>query len=215
MFRKPEEPPAEKPKKKASPKPPRANFLVKLVFQPWLLIVLATMVTLIWLVPMFVSWLPDLSPRDEFRMSTTDIRMTTPPPWVPNDILAQFIKSGELPETLSLLDSGLTRDVAETLERHPWIKKVSSVRKRRPADLFVELEYREPVAMIRVKSGLYPIDVDGILLPPHDFSMADAQKIPLVENIVTIPAGAAGVDWGDPIVTAAGACGWRVTTFLG
>ena len=71
----------------------------------------------------------------------------------------------------------------------------------------VDLDYREPVAMVRVaqagKSGLYPIDADATLLPSADFPSAEIAKYPLIDNVATPPRGAAGTVWKEAGVIGA------------
>lgn len=72
-----------------------------------------------------------------------------------------------------------------------------------PAHVEAELEYRVPVAMIDVKTGVYPIDEEGVLLPPEDFTPAETRRYPLITGITSLPAGPPGSRWGDATVLAA------------
>ncbi|HID23456.1 MAG TPA: hypothetical protein EYP14_13805 [Planctomycetaceae bacterium] len=177
--------------------------LAAILFRPPVLILVALGVTSTFLLPMARQWGPDLSQRPEYLLKATEIETSPPPPWVPPDFVRQAVRRGALPETLSVLDADLTRRVAEAFRMHPWVAKVVSVRKAFPARVFVEVRFREPVAMVRVRNGVYPIDGQGVLLPPEDFTVAETRQYPLIENIVSTPQGAAGTPWGDPVVHGA------------
>jgi len=114
-----------------------------------------------------------------------------------------MLNSHQLPETVSLLDPDLCRNVAAAWGKHPWVKRVISVHLTAEPALIVELEYRRPAAFIRVVQGFYPVDLEGVLLPPQDFSMSAIENLPIVKNAASTPQGGAGEPWGDPVVEAA------------
>lgn len=132
-----------------------------------------------------------------------DTRVTAPPTWVPRTLLADVLKAANLPETVSLLEPDLCRNVALAWERNPWVKEVKSVRITGEPALQVDVAYRTPVAFVEVPRGLYPIDAEGVLLPPNDFSISDTSRLPHLRGIKSQPRGAAGEKWGDPVVVAA------------
>ncbi len=203
------------PKKPAKKTPPKtagqkatgqateSRSLRTLLFRPSVLLLVAVSVSATFLLPLARQWIPDLREQPEYQLQATDIQTTPLPPWVPPDFLNQVIQQAQLPETLDILDDDLTRRVAQAFQRHPWVRRVVRVEKTFPASLQVELEFREPVAMVRVEKGLYPIDEDAVLLPPQDFSLADADQLPLIENVATLPDGPAGTRWTDPTVVGA------------
>jgi hypothetical protein len=57
--------------------------------------------------------------------------------------------------------------------------------------------------MVEVKQGHYPIDARGVLLPPQEFSVADTRAYPAIVGVASTPQGAAGTEWGDPVVEEA------------
>jgi hypothetical protein len=152
--------------------------------------------------PRFDRWLQRLETRPEYQISLHEIRVTQPNQWVPIDLVDQVVRESALPETASLLDESLLPTVAESFAAHPWVARVNGVRASRASGLEVELDFRRPVAMVETARGLYPIDVEGILLPPADFSVSDAARLPLIRNVATMPQGPAGTEWGDPVVLA-------------
>ncbi len=190
----------KKSKKKGAPQP--GNLFTRLFFRPHFLVLLAILVSAFMLIPRMSRLLPNLQGRDGYRLQSSNIQVTLPPRWVPINFVDQVIEKGGLPEELSLLDKSVVKQVANAFAKHPWVAEVKSVRKVL-SGIQVDLEYRQPVAMVHVKQGLYPVDKVGTLLPPGDFSPTDIGHYPKIENIVTTPQGAAGQLWGDVVVEAA------------
>lgn len=179
--------------------------LLSWLFQPNLLLLLSCMVAAWVFIPKLGVRFPDLHDHQQYRLQTAQIEITPPPRWVPTDLAEQVAKRAGLPDELSLLDKDITRRVAEAFERHPWVKGRVRVSTSVPARMRVELEYREPVAMVRVASaaGLFPIDAEATLLPSADFAPAEIPKYPLIENVKTPPRGAEGTVWKEDSVIAA------------
>lgn len=150
--------------------------------------------------PRLKGLLPDLSGRSEYRLTAAQIEINAPPHWVPHDLTAQVLAQAGLPSELSLLDDRLVADIAEAFGLSPWVEEVVSVRKSFPAKVLVVLQYRRPVAMVEVKRGQYPVDGQGVLLPPQDFSAAEAHEYPTISGVVSTPQGPAGTAWGDEVV---------------
>jgi hypothetical protein len=188
-------------KKSASipPPSPRRNFLLR----PRTILGVLLLAGLAAAYPVIKPHLPDVRRRGEYRVLTSEIQITQPPHWVPQDLVEQVAKLASLPEESSLLDEQLTREIHDAFALHPWVEEVVSVRKQVPAKIEVKLTYRRPVAMVQVRSGMYPVDRRGILLPPADFSVASTRLYPLVEGVRSTPQGPAGTSWGDPLVEGA------------
>lgn len=171
-------------------------------FRPGRLIIAAFVVSAVVLVPYLPWLLPKLSEQPEYQLRLDAVRVTAPPPWVPQSLPQDVARSNELPETVSLLDPDLCRRIAQAWGGHPWIKKVKSVRITGEPALYVDVEYRTPAAFVEVTGGLYPIDVDGILLPPADFSVSETSRLPRIRNVTSRPGGPAGQPWGDVAVVS-------------
>jgi hypothetical protein len=96
----------------------------------------------------------------------------------------------------------------------PWVKDVLLVNKSssRGRGVNVRLVYRKPIAMVVVEAkkfanvnyerGLYPVDVEGHVLPP-EFTLEEANAYPKIGNVKTRPAGSFGENWGDKRVRSA------------
>ncbi len=201
MAKKANPPTSAKSAQPAPPSPPQRSVLARL--RPWVLVVGAGVGLAGYGVQRLQNLLPDLSSREEYQAGLAQIEITPPPRWVPQNFIEQVLHAANLPEKFSLLDDHLAHDIAEAFQLHPWVERVVSVHTSIPAAVRVHLEYRRPAAMIQVAQGMYPIDAQGVLLPPADFSVSDARLYPRVVNVRSTPQGPAGTGWGDPIVAGA------------
>lgn len=178
-----------------------AERLIGWIFQPNLLLGLSCLVAAAVFLPKTARLLPDLRQSSQYRLETSRIEITPPPHWVPHDLVEQIKKKARLPDELSLLDQDIAQRIAVAFERHPWVKGHVQVRTSVPARMQIDVEYREPVAMVRVmngaKSGLFPIDAEATVLPSADFSPAEIAKYPVIENVSLPPRGPAGTTWED------------------
>jgi hypothetical protein len=172
-------------------------------FRPRPLIISAAVAMTIIAIPVLARKMPKLNERPEYRVSASQISISTPPGWIPEDLAQQVFARAGLEENQSLLDATLSERVAAAFYTHPWVQDVRSVRKSFPARIHVDVVYREPVAMVKGVDGYYPIDRHGILLPARDFSDADVEKFPMIERVASVPLGKLGEAWGDPAVSGA------------
>ncbi len=133
-------------------------------------------------------------------ISAQSIVINDPPPWIVTDLKQEALVTGSL-EGANLGDDDLTLRVAEAFRMHSWVSKVNRVSKRYPDRILVQLEYRRPVAMVEVRvgdqPGLFPIDVDGTLLPTADFTAERAIQYPRISIPNASPLGFPGSPWGD------------------
>ena len=194
-------------RKKAAPapaeSPPARERILGSVFRPRLLLWLALGGAGAVLAPAAIQFLPDLSERPEYQLRTREIAIPDPPRWVPIDFLDRVIETAGLPDDVSVLEHDLAARVADAFERNPWIKRPVKVQVSVPAKVSVSFEYRQPVAMVSVSNGFYPVDSDSMILPPGDFPPSDIELYPRITGLTTSPLGGVGSEWGDDRVTAA------------
>jgi hypothetical protein len=159
-------------------------------------------------------WGGQISQEPEYVVLPENIEITPPPPWIRADVKAEALRDGSLSE-LSLLDRQLTVKVARAFSMHAWVEDVPRVSKHQPPRIVVELVYRQPVAMVEVvinaQDGLLPLDVNGILLPPGDFSAEQAREYLRISVPEAMPAGPVGTAWGAPRIHGAA----RIAAVLG
>ena len=180
----------------------KATFSRAFFFRPQLLSVAALLVFSMVVFPKLLRSMPDVSTRPEYQVQWSDVKHSPAPKWVPEDFLEQVRTEAKLEQHISVLDKRLVSKTAAAFEKHPWVKRVVRVEKAIPASLLVALEYREPVALVELRAGFYPVDADGYLLPPQDFSTADIKRYPIIQNVNSLPE-ATGKFWGDMRVMAA------------
>lgn len=164
----------------------------------------AIVVGIVALWPYAVQWWPSLRGRAEYGITFDQIQITPKPDSpVPDDFLKQVERDSGLSETLSILDEHLTEELAQAFGRHPWVAKVVRVQKSYPASIAVELEYRQPVAIIQTALDQYVIDKDAILLPSSDvLGQADVKYPTVVAENLKAPAKV-GQAWDHPHIVAA------------
>lgn len=155
---------------------------------------------------------PHVQNDPQYLLSADRIEITPPPPWVRADVKGEVLRDASLELPLAIFDEPdappLTQRLAEAFALHPWVAKVQRVSKLHPARVHVELVYREPVCMVEVPGGLYPVDIESVVLPTGDFllnkhSRLEALRYPRVAQIGSLPVGPAGTRWGDPWVAGA------------
>lgn len=184
--------------------PSRKRRLLRWLFQPRSLLLVGLAVSSVYWFPLVRNALPELSQRDEYQFDPRRIAINEPPHWVPHNLVEQVVSRAKLGSSLSILEDDLTARIAQAFAQHPWVAGVVEVRKQPfPARVTARLLYREPVAMIEKRTGFYPVDVQGILLPPEDFSLSETTGYLKIRGVRSIPAGMPGANWGDPLVVGA------------
>jgi hypothetical protein len=146
---------------------------------------------------------------DAYRLRPENVVVTPLPPWIKTDVRSEALRDASLDNGPSILERDLAERVALAFAAHPWVAEVTRATKEHPARVVVELVYRRPACMVElprvpelVAGGLYPVDVQGVLLPSADFSPAEAAEYPRLAGIETFPVADAGRAWGDDWVAA-------------
>lgn len=121
-------------------------------------------------------------------------------PWVRGDIRAEALRDASLDGGLPLDDPALPERLRRAFARHPWVREVAGVTLHEPAAAVIDVRCREPVAMVRVRDGLYAVDAEGVVLPSDDFTPEAAARYPTIGSVGTTPIGVAGSRWGDGLV---------------
>jgi len=143
---------------------------------------------------------------DKFALRTERIQLSPEQPsWIRGDVLRDVIKQHNL-EELFLDDSNLTKQLADAFTLHSWINSVELVEKT-PSGVAVVVNFRKPVAMVEVKFNdrphVLPIDADGTVLPPADFTADDISNYLRIAADHLRPSGLVGDPWGDSKVVGA------------
>ena len=158
----------------------------------------------------------------DFQVAPSRIEVTPQPDWIRAEVKTEALEQASI-QMLNLRDPQLVERVQRAFSMHPWVAKVTSVRKRFPAQVTVELEYRRPVAMVEVvKAGGQPalvfLDADSVLLPDEDFrppenlaekdallfSAQIAKRYLRIHSPAASPAGRmVGSPWGSEAIAGA------------
>jgi hypothetical protein len=127
---------------------------------------------LVWIVgtktvPALVAWLNDRPLHNRpFREIELD---PAPPPWIlmgRAGLLAQVRERAGLADDIPVLAEDLAQLRKAFARESPWVKRVLRIERLYPNRLIVRLEYRKPVAFVRLRdeTRLY-LDHDGVVLP--------------------------------------------------
>lgn len=147
---------------------------------------------------------PEILPKQTLTASA--IMVTPQPKWIHGDIKADVIRDAHLTQ-LNASDPELTGRIAAAFAAHTWVAEVRRVSKHAGPSVQVQLVYRRPIAMVEViaggRAGLLPVDGQGVLLPPEDFSPNQAPDYLRIAAVGSKPAGPVGTSWGDPRVLGA------------
>jgi len=95
--------------------------------------------------------------------------------WIRSEAMrADFLandESGVLATPCSIFAAGLSERVADAYAASPWVRRVKGVRKVFPNRLDIELEMREPFALVQVGERSYCVDEDGMVLDPTVYDL--------------------------------------------
>jgi len=178
------------------------RYLAK-VFRPNLLLIAALIGVAVVLGPSSLKHLPSLAERSEYRLRRSDIHIPETPHWIPTGFVQQVLKQAKIEDDVSILDRELAERLGKAFESHPWVRGPVNVRVTIPARIDITFDYRQPVAMVAINDGFYPIDADGRLLPPEDFPPSEVGRFPRIVGVGAPPSGHIGQPWGDERVTGA------------
>ncbi len=152
-----------------------------------------------------------------YGLQADKIRMTPQPVWIRSNIV-QEVHAGSL-KGVTLLDQNAASRIAQAFNLHPWIRHTSRVTKLAGGEVQVDVEYRQPVALVfldphvtverkkvdgrtpaestSTKSDGWkylPLDRDGVILPHNE-----PEEYPVREYLSVYAKGAATSSWvGQP-----------------
>jgi hypothetical protein len=139
-----------------------------------------------------------------------EMQITPQPAWISGDFKAKVLRDASLDKQFSILDDSLAERIYKAFAMNAWVDRVVRVTKHAPASVDVELVYREPVCMVEVPGGLYPVDSQGMLLPTEGFPQEEARRFPRLGGVQHVTEGPVGTRWRDPHVLG----GAKVATVL-
>ena len=178
--------------------------LHRLLFHPATLFILATGVVISVASMLWEHQLATIT-DSRYQLKPESLAVNSPPQWVHTDFVNNVYARHGLNE-VSLLDPGATEDVWNAFSADPRVAEVVEVAKS-TSGVRVELNYREPVAMVEVgDQHLLAVDAAGVVLDGRDFQVGDGEQYihiavnrPQTQGILT------GQAWPDPRLVAAAA----------
>jgi hypothetical protein len=200
--------PSSTPRVTTAPSKPSPSILVGLL-RPRILLTLSILLFIGVFAPYAPRLIPNLKGRPEYRVDSRSIAVPGGHEWIPADVVQESFEGRD--PLLSLLEPETAETVARELQKHPWVDRVNRVSVNRNGTISADLSYRKPVAFIEASSGLYPVDADGVLLPPKDFSPQDAEAFPHIRNVSSAPPRQAGLVWEDAVVKGGAKIADRLT----
>ena len=145
--------------------------------------------------------------KPEYRLNAESITVTPPPNWVSERFIEEVLRTSGLNNTGYLLDKTLPQQLAEAFIAHPWVERVEQVELRYPSGAEIKLTYRVPIALVETPGrGVLPVDRHGFLLPSEylaETSSDQQSRYFTIQGIQSLPLGAAGTPWGNPLVQTA------------
>ncbi|TWT34488.1 cell division protein FtsQ/DivIB [Blastopirellula retiformator] len=150
--------------------------------------------------------------EDLYVVNKDRISFSSPPDWIDQGVLQQVAEVLFADEkTYDVRDRDVTQTIAKAIEgaENPWIKSVDRVVKYYPTKVLVDVQYRQPVAMVEVKGdfrggakwGMVPVDIDGVILPGdgNEFLVENAKYYPRINIGGAAPEATKkpGLPWGD------------------
>ncbi|MEO8493950.1 MAG: hypothetical protein ABI614_02695 [Planctomycetota bacterium] len=167
------------------------------------------------IVAAYVAWTQWARPvvyATHHQLLPENVQVPPPPPWIRSDVKAEVFRDGSLAGA-SALETDLAPRIAHAFEMHPWVASVTRVSKQAPANVVVDLAYRQPIAWVEVPEGMFgqqgqaalPIDGKSVLLPQTDFTPDDLGLFIRISVENLSMCGPTGTPWGDPRVAGAAA----------
>lgn len=105
-------------------------------------------------------------------------------------------------------DATLLEEVANSFNLSPIVKMVKSAKRRFPNTVVLDIEYFEPVAMVKANyehgvNSYVPVDKDGFRLPTIYFKKSDLENYIVITGIASLPTNPVGSCWNDTQVEIA------------
>jgi cell division septal protein FtsQ len=147
---------------------------------------------------------PIVAKSAQYLITSDDIHITPPPPWIRSDIKREALRDAGLSQPLSLLDDwpAVAERIEKAFEFHPWVASVDRISKSLPSSLTVELTYRRPVAAVESSDSngvaFLPVNEQAIRLPEADLTDAERRHLPRISGVTGRPL--VGDHWNDPRV---------------
>ena len=177
--------------------------LAQRLYRPTILAGLAVVIGGLVAAPHVYRLANELANEPIYLVEGGEVRISRPHKWVNRDFFRQAIERGGLRNPLSVANPMLVTMLRAGLEGDPWIESVEQISVSLQDGVEVMVTYREPALMVQTIDGLFPVDVNGVVLPADDFSKEDRSSFPLLRVFAAERPTAVGKRWRDDRVLAA------------
>lgn len=141
------------------------------------------------------------SPRYRITADVIHVSPQQLPPWIRSDVKTQVLRDSGITDSLTLLDDPgvIQQRLVDAFELHPWVRKVERVDLASPRRIEIDLDYREPVAVVVATSGtsseMLPVDSEAVRLPGGGLMDVEKSYLPRITGIENRPL--VGKAWSD------------------
>jgi hypothetical protein len=108
------------------------------------------------------------------------------PAFVPDDVAAG-LRRATATAPCSIVDPALEPSLRRAVESHPWVRRVTHVRRLFPSRVALELELRAPFALVDVERWRLTVDEEGVVL--EDRSSRAPEGLPVVRADARVAPG--------------------------
>lgn len=145
----------------------------------------------------------ELTRQELYLVDGSDVRISKPHRWVSPDFFTEAVERSGLRTPLSVADPALIPALKAGLEASPWIAEVRAMRADFNDGIAIHVIYRKPAMTVQTASGLYPLDGEGVVLPPQDFRPEDADRLPMLRLPDLGQPPSVGQRWRDERIRSA------------
>ena len=148
-----------------------------------------------------------LAKLPQYRLTNDSIHVSPPPHWIRTDVKSAVLGGTDALVDVSVLGdtARLRRRLVDAFELHPWVERVERIELSAPADAFVELVYRRPIAVVAIQRGnlveLSPVDRNAVRLPAIDLTETEKLNLPRITDAHAQVL--VGEPWIDPRIVGA------------
>lgn len=101
----------------------------------------------------------------QYQVSPGALVVVQKPDWVGEGIVRSIRATFPYREPVSIFESGLTENIGQVYEGHPWVERVRYVRKQFPNRIQIAVDLRRPLAAIEHHGKYYLVDKASVRLP--------------------------------------------------
>jgi hypothetical protein len=167
---------------------------ITLTFFLWFVVVIVSVMVIMWSGKSTWKYLANQS---MFIVSPSTFSFNTPG-WATDKLINEIKNFPELKKKYNIFEKGLTRKIAETYEKNPFIYKVYHIERELPNMINLKLKLRRPIAIVKRKGKEYLVDKDCVRLLDKFYEYPERDENPvyiICSRFLKVPKY--GEKWGD------------------